>query len=132
MEEFASKLLPLVISSAVFILSAIKLGRDILSRDEQGVTATEGETGGEKGAKGGWLGYLAAGAWGVGFFLAIYLLGFMIAIPLFVLAYMKSHGTRWFVAITFAVLTPLLIYGVFELALRVTLFRGSLFAWLGC
>jgi len=67
----------------------------------------------------------------VGFFVAIYLLGFIIAIPLFILAYMKAHGTRWLAAITFAILTPTIIYGIFELALGVVLYRGLLFAWLG-
>ena len=131
MEHFESKLLPLVISSAVLILSAIGLGRGILAGDKQGTTVSSGETTTGEEAGESWRSYLLAGAWVAGFFLAIYLLGFIIAIPLFILAYMKMHGTKWLVAITFAILIPLFIYGVFELALKIILYRGLLLSLLG-
>ena len=127
MEQFASKLLPLVISSIVFILSAIRLGRDISTRGKRRATVAEGEISKTEETREDWHSYLVAGSWGLGFFLAVYLLGFIISIPLFILTYMKAHGTRWFVVGIFAILMPLLIYGVFELVLRVTLYRGLLF-----
>ena len=130
MEYFESKLLPLVIGGAVFVLSAIGLWREILAGKKQEAAVTEGDTTKvtEEEAKESWRGYLLAGAWVVGFFLGIYLVGFVIAIPVFVLFYMKSHGTRWLVAITFAALTTVLIYGVFEFALGVDLYRGLFFS----
>ncbi len=128
MEYFESKLLPLVIGSAVFVLAAIGLGREIMAGGEREATVARGETTTREETREGWRGYLLAGAWVAGFFLAIYLLGFIIAIPVFILAYMKSHGTRWLAAIAFAILSPLVIYGVFELALRVILYRGLLFS----
>ena len=54
------------------------------------------------------------------------LLGFMVAIPLFLLSYLKAHGTKWRLAIIFAVLTTATIYGVFILALDVNLYQGFL------
>jgi len=131
MEHFESKLLPLVIGTAVFVLAAIGLGREILAGGERQITTTEGEATTREETGEGWRGYLAAGAWVAGFFLAIYLLGFIIAIPLFILAYMKLHGTRWLVAIAFAIIIPILIYGIFELALGVILYRGLLLTLLG-
>ena len=131
MEHFESKLLPLIIGTAVLILAVIGLGREILAGGERQITTTEGEATTREETGEGWRGYLFAGAWVVGFFLAIFLLGFLIAIPIFILAYMKLHGTRWLVAIAFAILTPLLIYGIFELALAVILYRGLLLSWLG-
>ncbi len=116
MEYLESKLLPLIISGAVLVLAAIRLGKEIF----KGVPDGSEETGE------GWRGYLISGAWAVGFFLAIYLLGFIIAIPLFILSYMKSHGTRWLVAIIWTILLPAFIYGLFELTLKVTLYRGLL------
>ena len=129
MEYFESKLLPLVIGSAVFVLSAIGLWREILAGNQQETTVTGGDTTRAEEAEESWRGYLFAGAWVVGFFLGIYLVGFIIAIPVFVLSYMKSHGTRWLVAIVFAALTTVLIYGVFEFALGVDLYRGLLFTY---
>lgn len=131
MEYFESKLLPLIIGGIVFVLAAVGLRKEILVGDEHEATVTEGDETRREETGVSWRGYLLAGAWVAGFFLAIYLLGFIIAIPLFILSYMKAHGTRWLLAIIFAILTPLLIYGLFELALRVVLYRGLLFTWLG-
>ena len=127
MEYFASKLLPLVFSSTVFVLAAIGLGREILTKEKSGATVAGGEAGKQEESRESWRGSLVAGAWVAGFFLVIYLLGFIIAIPLFVLSYMKLHGTRWVVAIVFAVLASALIYGGFELALKVNLYKGLVF-----
>ena len=71
------------------------------------------------------------GAWIVGFFPATYLLGFVLAIPLFVLGYMKSHGIKLAATITFAVVMATVIYVLFELVLGVDLYKGLLLgAWL--
>ncbi len=131
MEYFESKLLPIIIGSVVFVLAAIALWRELLAGGKSRATVTGGETTREEETGVGWLRYLLAGAWVVGFFLAIYLLGFIIAIPLFILSYMKSHGTGWLTTIIFTILTPVLIYGIFELALKVDLYPGLLFTWLG-
>ena len=130
MEYFESKLLPLVIGGAVFILAAIGLSSEISARSRQETAITDREVSEKKETRENWHGYMANGGWVAGFCLVIYLLGFIIAIPLFILAYMKSHGTRWFVAITFAILLPTLIYSIFELALGINLYRGLLLTWL--
>ena len=126
MEHPASKLLPLIIGGAVFVLAGIVLRSEIRASHRSSETASGREAAAEKGTAVSWGRYLVAGAWIVGFFLVIYLLGFMIAIPLFIFAYMKSHGTRWLTTVIFTILAPLLIYGVFELLLNVDLYRGIL------
>ncbi|MFC1893793.1 tripartite tricarboxylate transporter TctB family protein [Chloroflexota bacterium] len=68
------------------------------------------------------------GAWLVGFALFIYLLGFLIAVPLYTLFYMKQRGSRWLGAFVTAVLFTAIIYIVFEVALGVILYKGVLFA----
>lgn len=65
--------------------------------------------------------------WVLGFLLAIYLLGFMTAIALAVLVYLKMQGRPWRTIITFTVLFTLCIYLVFELALRSDLYKGLLY-----
>ncbi len=131
MEYITTKLLPILIGSIAFILAGIGLAREIRVVNRQRVTEAEGETITKEKAGEGLRGYLLTGAWVLGFFLAIYLLGFLIAMPLFVLTYMKTHGTRWLTTIILTILTPLFIYGLFELALGITLYRGLLFRWLG-
>jgi len=128
MEYFSAKMLPLIISSVVIILAAIGLSRGILARGESGTTAVRDEADNGEGTGESWYRYALVGAWVVGFFLAVYLLGFIIAIPLFVLSYMKTHGTKWRTAITYAILTTGIVYGVFIVALKVYLYEGLLFS----
>ena len=58
----------------------------------------------------------------------IYLLGFLIAVPLLVFTYMKQHGTSWLLTIIFTVIVPALVYSIFELLLRIDLYQGLLFS----
>lgn len=127
MEYFKSKLLPLVIASAVFILAAIRLKRELKANDEPETTVSGSEKDERGEAVTDWRQYLLIIAWTVGFFLAVFTLGFFIAIPLFILSYMKRHGMGWFVAITFAIITTAVIYGVFEVVFNIDLYRGLIF-----
>ncbi len=125
MEYFSAKVIPLIIAGISFILAAIGLARDIWGKARPELI---GEMGGGAEATESWPQYLVIGAWGAGFFMTIYLLGFFIAMPLFVLSSMKFRGTRWWVAILFAIITPAFIYGLFELTLQIELYRGLLFS----
>jgi len=58
-------------------------------------------------------------SWIVGFYLLIVAIGFMIAVPLFVLAYSKFYGARWGLAIGLSGITWSFVYGVFEKILHV-------------
>ena len=129
MESLTLKLLPLIISSVVFILCAVGLAREVSVRAKPEATG-EG-LGGKGGTQENWRGYFVNGTWVVGFALGIYLLGYIIALPIFILAYMKWLGTRWRLAIVFAIITPLVIYGSFEVALKVPLYRGLILTGLG-
>jgi len=130
-EFLESKLLPLLIGSIVLILAAIQLGSEI-SRGNKLKASTSGDESGsdevvykEDARK-----YLDHGAWVAGLVLAVYVLGFIAAIFLFVLLYMNRLGARWREAIIFAVIFPAIIYGLFELALGIELYRGLVLDWL--
>lgn len=71
--------------------------------------------------------YALEAAWMAGFALTIYLLGFIIAIPIYICAYMKLHGTKWPVAIITGVLMAAFSYGIFVLALEMKLYPGVFF-----
>jgi hypothetical protein len=126
-QYFATKMLPLLIASAVFVLAALQLGKEISTKGEPERTAAEDEDsiGEETRVEGRQ--YLPSLAWIVGFTLAIYLVGFIVAIVLFVLFYMKLHGSSWLAAVISAVLFTAIIYSVFALALGIDLYPGLLF-----
>lgn len=128
MEYFESKLLPLIIGSMIFILAAIELRKEARRCKPE---AARDEPGRREKSREELRGYLLSGAWVVGFVLTIYLVGFIIAIPLLILSYMKSHGISWLATIIFAVLTTGIIYGIFISALRLELHRGLIITWLG-
>jgi hypothetical protein len=64
-------------------------------------------------------GTLEIWAWLVGLFLAIHLIGFPIALPLFVLLYVKLYGGSWPTAVLLAAGTWGFLFGVFNEILNV-------------
>jgi len=129
MEEYESRLLPLLIGALIFILSGIGLWHEsrpgnepktITMDDDDAVITTAAE----------WRAYMVNGAWIIGFLLAIWLLGFIVSVATFVPAYMKWMGTRWTVAIFSALIVPLFVYFAFERALEIDLYRGIIITWL--
>jgi hypothetical protein len=62
----------------------------------------------------------------IGFVSAIALFGFIVAIPLFVLSYMRNHGANWQKSFLISVLTLIVIYALFSAVLEVTLHPGLL------
>jgi len=130
MKGLEAKLLPIIFSSAILILSAIGLSRNIKAGGQPDATLTEGKAVGNQETAESWRGYLPHGVWVVGFSIGIYFLGFIISIPIFVLAYMKYLGRRWIVAIISAVLAPVVIHVAFERALEIDLYKGLILTWL--
>lgn len=64
-------------------------------------------------------GNLEIWAWILGFYLAIRLIGFPTAVPLFVLSYAKAYGAGWLLSGLLAGSAWALVYGVFEHILHV-------------
>jgi len=128
MEYFSAKIVPLIIGGIVTFLAVIGLIREIIGKRASETTTSQDEA--EDVAESGesWLRYGVLGAWLVGLFLAVYLVGFLVAIPLFILSYMKTHGAKWHVAIIFAGLVTVIVWVVFEVALKVYLYEGLLFS----
>ena len=118
-----AKLLPLIISGTVLVMVGIGLTRELLS--QPGAAATEDKASREE-AKRNWRGYPVALAWICGLGLAIFLLGYAIALPLFITFYMKFLGTRWRTSVVFAVIITVVVVGGLELFPEVDLFRGLL------
>jgi putative tricarboxylic transport membrane protein len=75
---------------------------------------------------------LVAGGWILAFFAAIVLLGFQIAVPLFVFLYLKLQGREsWILAVVMTAAVWGVFYGLFELLLHLPFPTGWLISWLG-
>jgi hypothetical protein len=75
---------------------------------------------------------LVAAGWILAFFAAIVLLGFPVAVPLFVLLYLRLQGAEgWIVSIAMTAAVWSVFYGLFDLMLHLPFPAGWLFSWLG-
>lgn len=124
--HWESMVLPLAMSSLIVVMGAVEAGRELHRQKKQqaGVgiqPQIEKDTRGEMRRLG------LVFTWTAGFALGIYLLGFYIAVPIFVFSYSKWRGRSWLAAGIIAIGIIAFIYGVFGLVLNATLFRGLLF-----
>lgn len=124
--RFEAVVLPILLSSAVFVLASIELSRE-LRRKDRAQTSVDVRPEREAQAGVGLRRFGSALGWVAGFSLGIYVLGFIIAIPLFVLAYVKRQGQSWPMAIGLAIIVIAFIYGAFQLGLKAPLYRGLVF-----
>ena len=119
-----SKLIGITVGLAVIILGVIQLLREILVKEKAEGPETEEQL--PQGVEAGTIlrrsGILAA--WVGGLVVTIYLLGFLVAMPLFVLSYLKLHDTKWLAAIVTTALTTAIVYGLIEVLLELKLWRG--------
>jgi len=66
-------------------------------------------------------------AWVAGVCLLSYLVGFLLAIPLFSFLYLKARGRGWLTATVFSVIVTASVYVIFEIGFKFYLYRGLLF-----
>ncbi len=114
------KILPMIIGGLIFVLAGIALVRDLISKKD--TRGPEEETPLSI--------YWRTGLWILALALGIYIIGFLIAIPIFIILYLKKHDTKWLKSIIVGAITTTLLYLAFEVALKVDLYRGLLFSWL--
>jgi hypothetical protein len=114
----AARRIPIIVGIAVFALATIALIRELWSKKEESSGAEEEPS---------LISYWKTGAWVCGVGLLIYLVGFLVALPLFIIVYLKLNGTGWKRSTIVAVITTGVIYGLFELILKFELYRGVFF-----
>lgn len=124
--RFESKLLPVLIGSIVLVLAVAGLWNEFRARRTPEAAISTGRALDREN----WRGYLIHFGWVVGFLFAIYCIGYLLAMPIFLFSYTRRLGSRFPVAIASALTVPAFIYVAFELALEVKLYRGLLFSWL--
>jgi len=122
-------LFPLVIGVPLFALAAAEalwtlLGTDAASEEARDFQLSIGQDTLRR--------TLTAGGWIFAFFAAIVLLGFPIAVPLFVFLYLKLQGREgWGISIAITLGAWAVFYGLFDLLLHLPFPAGWLFAWFG-
>lgn len=117
--SFTATLLPAIAGSTVFLLAAIQLLKELRTREKQQKAADEQQmTREDRINLLGWL---------LGFPIAVYLVGFQIIMPLSIFLFLKLRGRSWLIAIVVAAATTILLYGIFQFALKIDLWNGLLF-----
>ena len=122
-------LFPLVIGIPLFSLAAVEALWTLFGKADTGKNEMEVALTTDAGAQ---RRVLVAVAWMLGFFAAIMLLGFPIAVPLFLFLYLKLQGGEgWLVSIGITLAVTAVFYGLFDALLHLPFPAGWLFSWLG-
>ena len=122
-----AKLFPMVIGIPLFCLAAAEVAWILLSKTPE-EKAPEGEVPPEVARRRSLLGV----GWILGLLASVVLLGFPIAVPLFVFLYLKLQGREgWIFTVVFTAAVWGVFYGLFDLLLHLPFPAGWLFAWPG-
>jgi putative tricarboxylic transport membrane protein len=122
-------LFPLVIGVPLFALAAAEALWTLFGADPTNEEARDFQLSIGKGTL---RRTLAATGWILAFFAAIVLLGFPIAIPLFVFLYLKLQGREgWAISLAITLGTWAVFYGLFDFLLHLPFPSGWLFEWFG-
>jgi len=123
-----AKLFPMVIGIPLFCLAAAEVGWILLSRTPEEKKAAEDEAPPHVARRRSLLGV----GWILGLLASVVLLGFPVAVPLFVFLYLKLQGREgWIFSAVFTAAVWGAFYGLFDSLLHLPFPTGWLVAWLG-
>ena len=124
-----ARVFPLAVALPGAALALAQLALSALGRD---VTAAEAEADAEVFGAERVRRTVEILGWIVGLLLAVYLVGFVVAVPLVAFAYLRTSGREgWVASVVVAALCWALLYGVFDRALHVPLPTVALLRALG-
>jgi hypothetical protein len=124
-----AKLFPLVIGIPLFCLALAEALRVLLAKDHEEEFRLSPDQPNDVALRR----TLIAAGWAIGFFVAIVLLGFQVAVPVLVLAYIRLQGKEsWLFTIVFTAGVWAVFYGLFDRLLHLPFPAGLLFGgWSG-
>ena len=125
-EYFQARLAPMLVGSVIIILCISELIKDLRAKP-----ADPAKESVKVGTRDEFRGYQKEAGWMVGFFLGIYLVGFLVAIAAFTAVYAKVHKARWTTSIILGVLTAGLSYFLFSYLVETELYPGIMLQQLG-
>jgi hypothetical protein len=109
----------LLLGGVAIILIGIQLAKDFQAMRTQGTRITRPTFEVQAVEHQGRWGSLEIWAWLWGLFFAVHLIGFPIALPLFVFSYVKLYGGGWLTAVLLTALTWGFLYGIYDHLLNV-------------
>jgi hypothetical protein len=125
-------LFPLAIGIPVFVLAAVEVLWVVLGKTGRGDATKDFQLSQDLPDREVLRRSAVAAGWIAAFFAAIVLLGFPLAVPLFVFLYLKLDGREsWPVSVAFAAAVWLFFYGLFDRLLHLPFPQGWLPEWLG-
>jgi hypothetical protein len=131
--NFNMKLLPTLVSGLIFILASWELSKEILAARQAPkvpIAATEPPTSESMNEQLGiessddLRGDLLGFSWLIGMIIATYLIGLLVAIPIFIILYLRTHQIGWLKSILLAALMEAFTYFIFVKGLQIELFPG--------
>jgi heme/copper-type cytochrome/quinol oxidase subunit 2 len=112
-------------------LALVQLVKDIVGREKPKAAAAEWEVTVEVAPEVAQQRTISILIWTVGFFLAIWLLGFSNSVLVSMILYLKIAGKeKWPMTIAVSFFTWLFVYGLFERALSIPFPDGLLLTWI--
>lgn len=128
-----ARLYPWTVGIIALILLAWQLLREILPSQvpESRETGADVDFTEEEASSEGKKRTLELFAWIYGFGFALWVLGFFVAIPVMVFAYLLRHREGWIVTIAMPVVAGAATWGLFNNLLHLPFPPGVLFEWLG-
>ena len=126
---YRARFFPLIIISLCGVLVLVELLKAFMLNlktepDDQDVNKSEEALNTEKHQP---LKFLFTMVWIGVFALMLWLFGFVVGLPLFLLAYVKMHGEKWRWAIMLPAMMFVIVYVGFGLLLKSPLYEGLLF-----
>jgi hypothetical protein len=123
---FVAKIVPLITCGLVILLAGIGILTEVTKQKKVSDAETEKQVS-EEEAKETWPRYARTGIWLIGLFIAVYIFGFLIAVPVFLFVYMLIYKTRWYIALSITVISSAILYTVFVVLLKVSVYKGLIF-----
>jgi hypothetical protein len=123
--EFRTKFMPVLVSAITLVLTVVALIQEFRGTAKKGnKQEEEGEEAKSKKADVPLREYLNAFGWFSLLIVSVYLVGFFIAIPLWLFFYFWRHGHRWWSAMLQGAGATLIVYLVFVVLLQVDFHPG--------
>ena len=122
-----TSLFPAGVCGLIIILAGLELRKELRDKRASQEAMEEDTSELEITAKAELPGYIRTFGWMVGLVAGIFLVGFLISIPIFMFSFMMVHKRGWLKSVGFAALFTGLVYILFTVALQVSLFPGIIF-----
>ncbi|MGH7773789.1 MAG: tripartite tricarboxylate transporter permease [Candidatus Binatia bacterium] len=128
---YRAGLFPWAIGSPILILAIAQLALDLMGKGRRSGMGSMVEIGLEQPKSLVYRRTASISGWIIGFFVAIWLLGFSLAVPVTTVLYLKIAGReKWPITLILASVAWAFLYGLFEVMLHVPFPDGQLFLWL--